>query len=84
MFFGHTHNDSWQVLYDPVNYTRPVATAFITPSGKKDLNISYTTVIVKLIIGNYYSKVLEGKMPVQKSLFSYKHEPKLYIYCCRW
>ncbi|XP_071540188.1 sphingomyelin phosphodiesterase-like isoform X2 [Panulirus ornatus] len=33
MFFGHTHNDSWQILYDPVNNTRPVATAFITPSG---------------------------------------------------
>nr|XP_027237785.1 sphingomyelin phosphodiesterase-like [Penaeus vannamei] len=33
MFFGHTHGDSWQILYDPEDYVRPVAAAFISPSA---------------------------------------------------
>ncbi|XP_063595429.1 sphingomyelin phosphodiesterase-like [Penaeus indicus] len=33
MFFGHTHGDSWQIIYDPEDYVRPVAAAFISPSA---------------------------------------------------
>nr|XP_027237777.1 sphingomyelin phosphodiesterase-like [Penaeus vannamei] len=33
MFFGHNHGDSWQILYDPDDYVRPVAVAFSGPAG---------------------------------------------------
>ncbi|XP_076040570.1 sphingomyelin phosphodiesterase-like [Oratosquilla oratoria] len=33
LFFGHTHNDEWQVMYDAENFTRPVGMAFVTPSA---------------------------------------------------
>lgn len=37
MFFGHNHGDSWQILYDPDDYVRPVAVAFSGPAGMEDV-----------------------------------------------
>lgn len=34
MFFGHNHGDSWQILYVPDDYVRPVP--FSGPSGRED------------------------------------------------
>ncbi|CAL4059731.1 unnamed protein product [Meganyctiphanes norvegica] len=33
LFFGHTHHDEWEVMYDVDDATRPVGIQFITPSA---------------------------------------------------